>query len=240
MAVYPGLTGANSIGTLLRMIREQKSESPMVAAETEPNTPMREMIDQPYYGPESPGTNRMVSLRPEQPQPGEMGEASMTPMRSRVGPIGIGGGGEMLTAEGMGNPAAPAAPRPVPTIQSQGPAQQSSGPAPSGQPQSQGQVLGENTAQAAYAPAAEPTQQQLARGLILKTLPGGEYSPANQLKQLEQFKQERAAIPTPTPTPTPKYINMYNQGYPKTYATTITINGKQMKFDPISNTYKQI
>lgn len=66
---------SGTIGTLLRQIQEEKSESPVLKLpQTTPGSPIREVTQQPIFQPEAPDTNRAVSIRPET-APSEMGMA---------------------------------------------------------------------------------------------------------------------------------------------------------------------
>lgn len=91
MAGYLNQNG-NSIGSLLRFIQEQKSQSPIIPQGSEVGSPIRDVVQQPLKGSEGQGTSKVVSLRPEgtltpSGNPIEQG----TPQSSRVGPISIGG-----------------------------------------------------------------------------------------------------------------------------------------------------
>jgi hypothetical protein len=84
---YQNITGAG-IGTLLRMIAEEKSQSPMVSPRADTGSPQRELTQTPVYGPESPGSERVTSLQPED----VTAPAPTVPVGvSRVGPLAIGG-----------------------------------------------------------------------------------------------------------------------------------------------------
>lgn len=92
MAGYLNQNG-NSIGSLLRFIQEQKSQSPIIPQGAEVGSPLRNVVQEPLQGSEGIGTSKVVSLRPEGTLT-EGGEAIKqgTPQSSRVGPISIGGG----------------------------------------------------------------------------------------------------------------------------------------------------
>lgn len=95
MASYLNQNG-NSIGSLLRFIQEQKSTSPVQPQSSEVGSPIRDVVQQPLSGSEGQGTSKVVSLRPEGTltptgQPIEQG----TPQSSRIGPISIGGPGDV-------------------------------------------------------------------------------------------------------------------------------------------------
>lgn len=86
-------SNGNSIGSLLRFIQEQKSQSPIVPQGAEVGSPLRDVVQEPLKGSEGQGTSKVVSLRPEGTLT-EGGEAIKqgTPQSSRIGPISIGGG----------------------------------------------------------------------------------------------------------------------------------------------------
>ena len=98
MAGYLNQNG-NSIGSLLRFIEEQKSQSPMVPPGTELGSPIRGMTQEPLKGSESVGTTRVVSIKPESVL-GQTGETS--PSTSPSGEVLPVGGS---TAQTMGGPA---------------------------------------------------------------------------------------------------------------------------------------
>lgn len=85
-----GLGAGSSIGSLLRFIQEQKTNTPPQPAGTEVGSPIRGMVQEPLKAPEAQDTSRVVSLRPEGISPGEGVEKN--PAVSRVGPMSIGGG----------------------------------------------------------------------------------------------------------------------------------------------------
>lgn len=63
--MYPTGQGSN-IGTLLRLIQEDQNKSiPAINPANDPNSPMRGAIQGPINAPESPGSSRVVSVRPE-------------------------------------------------------------------------------------------------------------------------------------------------------------------------------
>lgn len=62
--IYPGLY-SGAIGSLLRQIQEQKSQSPIIPPGAEVSTPARDIVEQPNQSIESPGTQRVISQRPE-------------------------------------------------------------------------------------------------------------------------------------------------------------------------------
>lgn len=65
MPAYPSGGGSN-IGTLLRLIQEDQNKS--IAAtppSADPASPLRGVIQQPIEAPEAPGSERVISIRPE-------------------------------------------------------------------------------------------------------------------------------------------------------------------------------
>lgn len=54
------------IGTLLRMIQDEKASNPVLnTPATDPNSPIRAQVQGPLLAPEAPGGTRNVSIRPE-------------------------------------------------------------------------------------------------------------------------------------------------------------------------------
>lgn len=81
----------NSLGSLLRFIQEQKSQSPIIPAKSEVGSPVRDTVQEPLSGSEGFGSSKVVSIRPEGTlTPGGLSQ-NATPQSSRVGPISIGG-----------------------------------------------------------------------------------------------------------------------------------------------------
>jgi hypothetical protein len=85
MAAYQ--SSGNDIGSLLRMIAEEKSTQPVgITPQAESGTLMREMVQTPVYTPESSGTARVTSIKPEMGvQPSSM-PTSMPPPAPPVAP----------------------------------------------------------------------------------------------------------------------------------------------------------
>lgn len=110
MATYPNGGGSN-IGALLRLIQEDQNQN--IAASSpasDPESPLREVIQQPIEAPESPGSERVVSIRPEGAvQSGPQAEAV-----SPVAPVAPGG------APSGGGVVAPIRPAPVVSSPSDG------------------------------------------------------------------------------------------------------------------------
>jgi len=96
MASYLNQNG-NSIGSLLRFIQEQKSQSPIIPPSSEASSPIRGVVQEPLKSPEDTGTSKVVSLRPEgnvatQGESVGQGPAQgVTPQRTSLGWTGIGG-----------------------------------------------------------------------------------------------------------------------------------------------------
>lgn len=93
----------NSIGTLLRLIQEEKaSNQANVMPGADPSSPIRQTVTEPIRTPESPGSERVVSIRPESAiQQGPSGV---------VGPQAIG-----PLVQAPSAVVAPRGPTPVPT-----------------------------------------------------------------------------------------------------------------------------
>lgn len=88
--IYQGAT--STIGSLLRLIEEEKTKAPTkILPQTEPGSAIRGLVQGPLESAESPGSSRVVSIKPE--------AATMS------GP----------EATPAGRVIAPVAPRPVPT-----------------------------------------------------------------------------------------------------------------------------
>lgn len=79
----------NSIGSLLRFIQEQKSQGPIVPPSTEVGSPIRDVVQEPLKAPESIGTSRQVSIKPEDVLGGESQQALPIPEvgAESLGPI---------------------------------------------------------------------------------------------------------------------------------------------------------
>ena len=76
MAIYQP-NGGSGIGTLLRMIKEQRSQGPIVPPSAQVSSPIREVVQGPLETPESPETSRVISVRPE-----------TSPTSTSVAPVG--------------------------------------------------------------------------------------------------------------------------------------------------------
>jgi hypothetical protein len=211
---YQNINGGG-IGTLLRMIAEEKTKTPIVPPSAEAASPQRGMIEDPILGAESPGSERMVSLQPEdvtapvKPEAGALGV-------SRVGPLAIGG--EDVTAMQPPVPQAPSIPgkgdmnvetghrfaenpnrnwnwddnywanEVEPRLKSGWrPGGQQAQPQPDFSPSGQAGQSAQPQGQVLGTQiSATPTR---AVDVIKKGLPGGEYSPESQLQQLNEIQQ---------------------------------------------------
>lgn len=89
--IYPGLY-SGAIGSLLRQIQEQKSQSPIIPPGSEVSTAPREIVEQPNQSLESPGTQRMVSIRPEASNVAGPGNTLDAPDMAGILPTGEDGG----------------------------------------------------------------------------------------------------------------------------------------------------
>lgn len=92
----------SDIGTLLRLIQEEKASSILASPPAaDPSSPIREQVQGPILAPEAPGGTRNVSIRPE-------GVGTLGPSGQAVGPLVPG-------ASSVVAPRVPVAPTPVPT-----------------------------------------------------------------------------------------------------------------------------
>lgn len=97
---YQGLAPAGDIGALLRLIQEEKSQSVLAAPPAvEPGSPTREMVTDPLMSPESPGSTRIASIKPEGLGPNEVGNGEL-----------IGGGDGIQMPHGLAQGIAPVGP----------------------------------------------------------------------------------------------------------------------------------
>lgn len=133
MATYPSGGGSN-IGTLLRLIQEDQNKS--IAATppaAEADSPLRGVIQGPLKAPESPGSERVISLRPEGvTQSGP--QAGVSP----VAPVAPGGG---AVAGGVVAPI-----RPTPVFAPQASGQPNSAPSSPSPVSNSSAVLGSSVA----------------------------------------------------------------------------------------------
>ena len=132
-------TGSN-IGTLLRLIAEEKTQNAtLLPPATTPDSPLREVVQQPLKSSESPGSSRVVSIRPESAAP--------------IGPITPDTSTVVAPVAPPVAPEAPVGPTPVPTPTpavssgSAAPSIRSSAPVPTPVPTpTPGRVAGASTA----------------------------------------------------------------------------------------------
>lgn len=78
MPVYQNAAGSGIIGTLLRQIQEDRQTNPAaIPPANDPNSPIRNLVQQPLQQVESPDSSRIAQVRPETPgvavQPGQPG-----------------------------------------------------------------------------------------------------------------------------------------------------------------------
>lgn len=101
--------GGNSIGTLLRLIQEEKAQSQaIVNPGDDPSSPIRQTVTEPIRSPESPGSERVVSIRPES-------AIQSGPEGSVMGPVAPQAIGPIVSAPRPAVIGPRAAPTPVPT-----------------------------------------------------------------------------------------------------------------------------
>jgi hypothetical protein len=117
MAVYPGQAGSD-IGTLLKMIQQDKSNSPTaVLPSSEQGSPIRNLVQEPLASPEAPTSSHVVSTPAEGSTAGVVAPVMPT---SPIAPI-PGNAGSIPTGTLLSNApvapkvVAPVAPAPAPT-----------------------------------------------------------------------------------------------------------------------------
>jgi hypothetical protein len=119
---YQGSSIGGDIGSLLRMIQEEKASSVLAQPPaSEPSTPVREVVQEPLQSPEAPGSQRVVSTRPEMAEPLAPIAPSTSPdtmpqTETPVSPIAPAGGPIAPTYtpavnQGGPGPSAPSAPQ---------------------------------------------------------------------------------------------------------------------------------
>lgn len=212
--IYPTLGGG--IGALLRMIQEEKSQSPLMPPSADVGSPIRGVVQGPIKSPESPGSSRMVSIRPE---------AAISPEN----PVQPDTGAPVAPA-GL-PPVSPVASRPIPTPVPT-PAPPRSSPA-SPQFQAPSPAPARVTAPS-LATKITPATGVTIRGPEPRRMPYGfsgpegvpqpsragamVIAPPNPIPTATPAPgQPRQFYPTPTPTPTPKQApqpsqsNLFNQ-----------------------------
>ena len=111
--IYPQ---SGSIGALLRLIEQERKSAPHVRAPiAEPSAPMRKSVAAPLespIAPESPGTGRVVSIRPEVAPTGAGPARVVAPTTAKMG--GIGGIPGETVAPAKPASVSPGEPRPGP------------------------------------------------------------------------------------------------------------------------------
>lgn len=90
MPVYQNAAGSGIIGTLLRQIQEERQTNPAaIPPANDPNSPIRNLVQQPLQQVESPDSSRIAQVRPETPgvavQPGQPG--GVVPAPNVVPPV---------------------------------------------------------------------------------------------------------------------------------------------------------
>ncbi len=90
MPVYQNAAGSGIIGTLLRQIQEDRQTNPAaIPPGNDPNSPIRNLVQQPLQQVESPDSSRIAQVRPETPgvavQPGQPG--GVVPAPSVISPV---------------------------------------------------------------------------------------------------------------------------------------------------------
>jgi hypothetical protein len=116
---YQSLNAGGDIGALLRLIQEEKANSILAAPPaTETGSPIREVVSDPIVSPESPGSTRVASLRPE-------GAVTSTDAVGQSQGLGLGQ---------VVGPVAPVAPAPVAPSAPGNPSSPSSPSAPQASP----------------------------------------------------------------------------------------------------------
>lgn len=104
MAVYPGVGAGSAIGSLLRMITEQRSQTPISTAQAENQGAIRDSMTGAVKGPESPGSSRIVGIKPEGITASPTSSAgTVVAPRAAIGQYAIGG-------DDVGNVVAPVNP----------------------------------------------------------------------------------------------------------------------------------
>ena len=91
MAIYPGMGAGSAIGSLLRTIAEQRSQTPINAAQADNQTAVREAMTGSVKGRESPGSSRMINIKPEGITASPTSAGSVISPRAAIGQYAIGG-----------------------------------------------------------------------------------------------------------------------------------------------------
>jgi len=172
-----GQSVGNSIGSLLRFIQEQKSQSPMVPPSTETGSPIRAMTQQPLLASESVGTSHVASIKPESVlAPGQT--------QSAIGPI--------VQPESIPFPTPVPTPTMPPSMNMNRPSQPS---VPSSMPSSS----------VASAPIqSKPTVQTPTKKITMPTLSTKLLPTSSYVAPSRIGNQPIVGTPQTTPTPAPK------------------------------------
>lgn len=178
--IYQG-GGGNAIGTLLRMLEDEKSASPLQQKpESAVGSPLRGAVQTPYFTPESPGSSRVVSARPEGVTPS--GPQSSVTAGNVVAPV----------APIRPTPSMPVSPvRPVSPI---APQIRGSAPVPTPVP------TPSPTPRPGVSVAPKITGQ-VAGASTYKAAPG--FLPSSQYKATPSSIGQKVVTPRAIPTPTP-------------------------------------
>lgn len=196
-------SGAGSTpGGLLRMLLEEQNKSPILAQPGgDPASVMRQTVQGPIMTPESPGSERVVSIRPE-------GVTQQGPEAGQVvAPVS-----PVAPSIPAGAVVAPVAPQPIGTsimpsgMPSSQPSQSASrSSAPVSQPSSQQSpsVLGASTKAAPLSTRITPNFQNPNYNSILDYNRKNFMTPQRSRSGTPTAKQNK--VPTPTPTPRPGF-----------------------------------
>lgn len=182
MPAYQSTGG--DIGTLLRLIQEDKSSTILANPAADVASPIRGVVQGPLKSPESPGTTRVASLRPEGSALGVSG-----PEQGVVTPAGA--------APVPGGVVAPVAPRPTPVPTPTPPSASPSSPAPSmNRPSNMASAPSLGTKITSM-----PTIMQKAMQVIQKSV---QKTPTRSTYGAPIVNVNTKKVPIPTPTPVPK------------------------------------
>lgn len=197
MAGYLNQNG-NSIGSLLRFIQEQKSQSPIIPPSTEASSPIRGIVQEPLKSPEDTGTSKVVSLRPE----GALGNAQGETVGQGI-------------AQGIGEPTSPvvSSSLSLPTSSTTKGISRIASPSqmtPSGPVVNQSVVSPSSVTQPISSPLLGtkissnimPTTSKIG-SIILEPKNTNPITTSSQSGTAKTFPQTGSDVPYPTPGPTP-------------------------------------
>lgn len=199
--MYP--TSGSDIGTLLRMIQEDKNQAiTAVAPGSQPGSPIRQQVQEPLAQPEAPGASHVVSTPAEGSTPGVVAPVLPTnPVPSTPGNAGQVPTGTLLSnAPTAPNVVAPITPTPVPTP-TMPRIGTSIGTAASTQAPSVSPTMAKTTISATPTPA--PQQDNSSQNNYLMNLLKSFFSGTLFRSSIGQPSAKNPA-PTPTPAPTNK------------------------------------